>query len=178
MNKQRKTLPSKHSSWWRRLEDVFHLRLQKTSWRSLQDVLIKTNIFTLVIRLQKASWSRPIYSSWPYVFKTSSRRFQDVFKTYSRRLAITSSRHFEDVFKKSCKNVFKTSSRRLKDVLKTSWIKRKKENTCVGDTFLKSCNPEDSVKKRLQHRCFPVKFAKYLRTPILTEQLQWLLLNF
>ena len=53
-----------------------------------------------------------------------------------------------------------------------------KENTCVGDTFLKSCNPEDSVKKRLQHRCFPVKFAKYLRTPILTEQLQWLLLTF
>ena len=46
----------------------------------------------------KTSWSRPIHSSWPYVFKTSSRRFQDVFKT-------------------SCKNVFKTSSRRLQDVL-------------------------------------------------------------
>ena len=53
-----------------------------------------------------------------------------------------------------------------------------KENICGGDTFLKSCNPEDSVKKRLQHRCFPVKFAKYLRTTILTEQLQWLLLTF
>ena len=43
-----------------------------------------------------------------------------------------------------------------------------------GDTFLKSFNPEGSVKKRLQHKCFPVKFAKYLRTPTLTEQLQWL----
>ena len=52
------------------------------------------------------------------------------------------------------------------------------ENTCVGDTFLKSCNPGNSVKKRLQHRCFPVKFAKYLGTPILTDQLQWLLLTF
>ena len=27
-------------------------------------------------------------------------------------------------------------------------------------------------KKRLQHRCFPVKFAKFLRTPFLTEHLQ------
>ena len=30
-------------------------------------------------------------------------------------------------------------------------------------------------KKRLQHRCFPVKFAKFLRTPFFTEQLRWLL---
>ena len=28
---------------------------------------------------------------------------------------------------------------------------------------LKACN---FVKKRLQHRCFPVKFAKFLRTPL------------
>ena len=28
----------------------------------------------------KTSWSRPIYSSWPYIFKTSSRRFQDVLQ--------------------------------------------------------------------------------------------------
>ena len=41
------------------------------------------------------------------------------------------------------------------------------ENTCVGILFsnvagLKACN---FVKKRLQHRCLPLKFAKYLRTP-------------
>ena len=76
---------SKNSSWWTRLEDVFRLRLQKTFWRRLQDALIKTNMFALALRLQKTSWSRPIYSSWPYVFKTSSRRFQNVFKTSSRR---------------------------------------------------------------------------------------------
>ena len=90
-------------------EDGFSVRLQKTSSRRLdqdeyihlthtssEDVLIKTNIFVLVIRLQD-------------VFKTFSRRLQDVFKTSSRR--------FQDVFKTSCKNVFKTSSRRLQDVL-------------------------------------------------------------
>ena len=32
-------------------------------------------------------------------------------------------------------------------------------------------------KKWLQHRCFPVKFAKVLRTPIFTDHLWWLLLN-
>ena len=56
------------------LQDVF-----KASSRRLVKVLIKTNIFALAKRL--------------------------VFKTFSRRL--------QDVFKKSCKNVFETSSRRL-----------------------------------------------------------------
>ena len=74
-------------------EDVF-----KTSWRRLdQDEYVCLSL-TSSEDVFKTSWSRPIYSSWLYVFKTSSRRFQDVFKT-------------------SCKNVFKTSSRRLQDVL-------------------------------------------------------------
>ena len=42
------------------------------------------------------------------------------------------------------------------------------ENTCVGVFYsnvagLKACN---FAKKRLQHRCFPVKFSKLLRTPL------------
>ena len=32
-------------------------------------------------------------------------------------------------------------------------------------------------KKRLCHRCFPVNFAKFLRTPFFTEHLRWLLLK-
>ena len=32
------------------------------------------------------------------------------------------------------------------------------------------------LKKRLQHRCFPVTFAKVLRTSFLTEHLRWLFL--
>ena len=46
----------------------------------------------------KTSWSRPIYLSWSYVFKTPSRRLQDVFKT--------SSRHLQDVLKTPCEGVF------------------------------------------------------------------------
>ena len=62
----------------------------------------------------KMSWSRPIYSSWPYVFKTSC---QDVFTTFSRRLAKTFLRHLQDVFKTSSRRLAKTSLRRLQDVL-------------------------------------------------------------
>ena len=104
-------------SWPRRLEDVFWRRMIKkdifvfrrrlkpssrrldqdkyvcVSLTSSEDVLVKTNIFVLVICLQD-------------VIKTSC---QDVFKTFSRRLAKTSSWHLQDVFK--------TSSRRLQDVL-------------------------------------------------------------
>ena len=62
--------PTKHSSWWRRF----------------QDVLIKTNIFALVIRLQK----------------TSSRRFKGVLQ-----------KRLQDIFKTSCKVIFKMFSRRI-----------------------------------------------------------------
>ena len=33
------------------------------------------------------------------------------------------------------------------------------------------------LKKRLWHKCFPVNFAKFQRTPFLTEHLRWLLLR-
>ena len=34
--------------------------------------------------------------------------------------------------------------------------------------------PGTLLKKRLRRRCFPVNFAKFLRTPFLIEQLRWL----
>ena len=85
--------PSKHSSWWRRLNDVFKTSFVFVFRRRLQDVLIKTNIFVFVIRIQDT-------------VKTSC---QDVFKTFSRRIGKTSWRHLQDVFK--------TFSRRLQDIL-------------------------------------------------------------
>ena len=33
------------------------------------------------------------------------------------------------------------------------------------------------IKKRLWDRCFPMNFAKFLKTPFLTEHLRWLLLE-
>ena len=36
--------------------------------------------------------------------------------------------------------------------------------------------PATLLKKRTWHRCFPVNFVKFLRTPFLTDHLWWLLL--
>ena len=38
--------------------------------------------------------------------------------------------------------------------------------------------PATLLKKRLWHRCLPVNFAKFLRTPISIERLRWLLLCY
>ena len=40
------------------------------------------------------------------------------------------------------------------------------ENACLGSSL-----------ERLQHGCFPVKYAKLLSTPFFTEQTGWLLLK-
>ena len=40
---------------------------------------------------------------------------------------------------------------------------------------LQACN---FLKKRLQHRDFPVKFVKFLKTSFFTDHLRWLLLLF
>ena len=79
-------------SWWRLLEDVFRLRLQKTHSRRLQNVLIKANLFVLVIRLQDI-----FQTSCKDVFKISSRRFQDVLSSQTV-LIKWSSRRLWDVF--------------------------------------------------------------------------------
>ena len=125
---------------WRRLEDVFLLRLQETS-SSIRIHSPYSYVFRK--RLQdvfKMSWSRPIYLSWLYVFKTSSRRFQDVFKILTK----TSSRRFEDVFKTSLRHLRdvlpKTSSKRLQDVL----------HECLQDIFKTSCKLQDVLQRCLQ----------------------------
>ena len=89
----------------------------KTSWsRGIYSPLS----YIVLQRLQdvfKTSWLRPIYSSWSYVFKTSSRRFQDVFKTFSRLFAKMFSWCLQDVLQKRLQDIFKTFLRRIQDVL-------------------------------------------------------------
>ena len=71
---------------WRCLEDVFGLRLQKTSSR----------------RLDQDEYIRLTHTSSEDVFKTFPRCLQDIFKTSSRcfeNVFKTSSRHLQDVFK-------------------------------------------------------------------------------
>ena len=37
-------------------------------------------------------------------------------------------------------------------------------------------SPATLLKKRPWHRCFPMNFAKFLRTPVVTKHFWWLLL--
>ena len=124
VNCENRTLPSKHSSWWRRTEDVL-----KMSWRRLQ-----CNIFLS--------------------FKTSSKRLQDVFKkTCCKHVLRTSWRRLENVLKISCEDVLKTfledvlqiclqevfkTSSKTKDVtLKKSW--RRLEDVLENKKYLLGC---------------------------------------
>ena len=97
--------PSKHSSWWRRLEDVFCLHLQKMSSRRLdQDEYIHLH-HTSSEDVFKMSRRRLDQDQYIRLGHTSSKRLEDIFKT--------SSRGFQDIFKMSCQEVLKTSSGRL-----------------------------------------------------------------
>ena len=57
-------------------------------------------------------------------------------------------------------------------------LENSQENTCVRVSFLIKLQtvPATLLKRRLWHRCFAVNFAKFLRTPFVTEHLWWLLL--
>ena len=108
-------LPSKYSSWWRRLEDVLKISFVFVFKRRHEDEYILIN-----------------HKSSEDVFKTSSRRVgQDQYI-----LVHTSSRRLQDVFITSCHNVFKTFSRhlpdvsqiRLKDIFKKFWRRIMKLN--------------------------------------------------
>ena len=105
MSHEIKKHPSKHSSWWRRL-----------SSSSSEDVLIKTNMFALALRLQKTSSKR--------LGHTSSRCFQDVLP---RCFQDVLQKRLQDVFKKyyqvkvflvtQFQDIFETYSKRFWDVL-------------------------------------------------------------
>ena len=87
--------------------------LMKTSWRCLsssssEDVLIKTNMFALALRLQKTSSRRLGQNQYIRLGHTSSRLLQGGFNTSLRRLAKASSRHLQDVFQRCLQNVFET----------------------------------------------------------------------
>ena len=49
------------------------------------------------------------------------------------------------------------------------------ENTCVGVSLIKFV--KNFIKKRLQHRCFPVKFAKFFKNTYFEEHL-WTTASF
>ena len=83
----------------RRLDEDKYILINHTS---SEDVLVKTNIFALSIRLQDVfkTFSRCLQDVLQkHLQDVLPRRLQDVFETSSRRLANTSWRHLQDVLK-------------------------------------------------------------------------------
>ena len=127
-------LLEKETAWWYMIPA--NIGLMKTSWRHLMFSSLENVFITSLRRLDQdeygslsltssedvfaTSWSRPIYSSWPYIFKMSSRCFQDIFKTSCINVFKTFSRHLQDILHKRLQDIFKTSSRRCGNVFKTS----------------------------------------------------------
>ena len=123
--------PSKHSSWWRRTEDVLSVtffclqrrleyilrtssrhNFKASSWRRLQEDVFKTSSRRLGRRLEdvlKLCFEGILKTSWRRLAKTSWRRF---WKTYCKHALKTSWRR-QIV-------TLKTSSRRLTDVLENT----------------------------------------------------------
>ena len=109
-----------------------------------QDVLIKTNILTLVIHLQKTSSRCLDQEEYIRLGDKSSRNLQDAFRT-----------SFQNVFKVSCKNFLKTSSRlvekmspkHFQDVFKTYHQVRIQGvfETYYKDSYLQKDFPESHV---------------------------------
>ena len=144
----------------------------KTSWRRLsslssEDVLIKTNMSVLVFKTSSRCLGQDQYirlghrssrrlakilqdvfkTSYTNVFKTSSRRLHNIFKTFcqdvfkksSIRLAKTSSRNLQDIFKTFCKDLFKDVFKTYHQV-KLFLLTRLREvlNTFLRHSFLKT----------------------------------------
>ena len=81
----------------------------------------------------------------------------------------------------SSQNLNKNSQNQVfckKDVLR-NFAKFIGKHLCHSHFFNKVAGLSTAtlLKKRLWHRCFSVNFAKFLKTPFLTEHLRWLLLN-
>ena len=87
---------------------------------------------------------------------------------------------FQIIFPVSCRFLFRSSCPEVlckKGVLKY-FAKFTGKHMCQSLFFNKvaGLRPATLLKKKFWHRCFPVYFAKILRTPTYIAQLRWLFL--
>ena len=116
--------PTKHSSWWRRTEDVFSITFFCLSRRTSSRRNCKTSSWRCLEDLFKKTWRRHLGSkSWRRLEDVLRRRLEDILKTSWRRLWKTYCKH---VLKAS----WKTKNYYAEDVFKTSW---KSRDVCWGE---------------------------------------------
>ena len=125
----------------------------------------------------RVSFLIKLYAWGPQLYqKRGSCKFWEIFKNsfFYRTPSAAASEHNKSIWK-VCEAVAQRYSVK-KVFLEIS--QNSQENTCARVSFLiKFLRPANLLKKRLWDRCFPMNFAKFLRTPFFTEHLWWLLLN-
>ena len=95
--------------------------------------------------------------------------FQDTFETRKRSFVSAFSIFMTVPIRyHSCKQI------PLQDIIRINIVR--KNIVAIRDYICECLRPATLLKKRLWRGCFPVNFAKFLRTPFLTEHLRWLLL--
>ena len=150
---------------WIRLSSLSSEDVFKTSSRRFDQDECTCLSHTSSEDILKTFWSRLDQDQYirlgQNIFKTSSRRFEDVFKTYTRCLTKMSSRRLQNVFKTPCKNVFKTSSRRCCYLLKTSSrpIQHVSDTYCK-DSYLQKDLPRPHFRE-IYGQC--AKFARVIK---------------
>ena len=118
--------------------------------------------------------------SW-YLFQThlpTNTNFEKFISTFSQLMFlwtcffVTSQDFAVWTLLRSCPEMF------CKKGVLRNFAKCTGKHLCQSFFFNKTAGlqPATSLKKKLWHRCFPVNFAKFLKTPTLTEHLWWLLL--
>ena len=102
-----------------------------------------------------------------------NKLFQKCQTSFSLSNIYNGGKRLHDVWRSSRPEVFYKNS-----VLK-KLAKLTGKHLCQGLFFNKvaGLRPVTLLKKRFWHRCFPVNFAKFLRTPSPTEHLRWLLIS-
>ena len=156
-------------------------------WFSL--TRLKKNFFSLALRnpvLLHRYWrfaASPVLEQWDIYFHLYIWNVNSYFYGSTRLLLNEIYLHLM--------RIGKNLPRKFQTILKTEAVVRRcsvkkmfleisqnsQENTCVRVSFLIKLQAWGPLlKKRPWHRCFPVDFAKSLRTPFFTEHLWWLLL--
>ena len=133
-------------------------------------------IFTLLFSSSVAIMTTAFYTSIPYLYihyHCSHHHYHHIDYYHHYHVLFFHEYHYH-LFRSSRLEVFCK-----KGVLK-NFAKFARKHLCQSLFFNKVSGLRSAtlLKTRVWHRCFLVNFAKFLRTPFLTERLWWLLLPF
>ena len=148
-----------------------HEKLQRHIWR---EIIVDTKILVSLLKAKTIRWCPPLLK-WYYLKITALHEIMKNRNIHRKRY----------VRKGVLRNFVKFSGKRIhrkryvrKGVLR-NFVKFSGKRMCQSLFFdkLQAWGLVTLLKKRFWQRCFPVNFAKFLRTPFPAEHLRWLVME-